>query len=53
METPAIFEPFEYHEGPPALTPDDLGAGWPYDKSGLEQPEGGRAQEEPDEAQAA
>ena len=29
--------PFEFHEPPPALTPDTLGAGWPYDKSGLEK----------------
>jgi len=35
VEQPAV-EPFEYHEPPPSLTPDNLGAGWPYDKSALE-----------------
>jgi len=34
--TQAEEEPFEYHEPPPSLTPDNLGAGWPYDKAALE-----------------
>lgn len=37
--------PFEFHEGPPALTPDELGAGWPYPKDGLEKNPGRSTQE--------
>jgi len=32
-----MIEPFEHHEPPPAVTPDKLGAGWPYPKTGRER----------------